>query len=453
MIGSPISVIGGGLAGCEAAWQIARAGGSVRLFEMRPVRETPAHKTGALAELVCSNSFRSASLDSAVGLLKEEMRRLGSLLLQVAADTAVPAGAALAVDREKFSARVGEMIRSHPRIAVVAEEVVRIPEEGIVVVASGPLTSPALSEHLRARFGQEHLYFYDAIAPIVLAESIDRDIVFGASRYDRGGEDYLNCPFAREEYYEFVEALLAAEKVALRDFERCVYFEGCMPIEEMARRGRDTLAFGPMRPVGLTDPRTGRRPFAVVQLRQDNTEGTLYNLVGFQTKMTYPAQRRVLRMIPGLQAAEFARLGSLHRNTFVHSPSVLRPTLQVRDDDRVFLAGQLTGVEGYVESAATGLLAGVNAVRRAGGAEALVPPQTTALGALLAYVTDRTRRDFQPMNANYGLFPGLEGRERGRQKRAKLAERAVADFGRWCAGHGVGTADGEVSAPERALGG
>jgi methylenetetrahydrofolate--tRNA-(uracil-5-)-methyltransferase len=432
----PVTIVGGGLAGSEAAWQLARRGISVRLYEMRPKRPTEAHQSDRLAELVCSNSFRSASLDTAVGLLKEEMRQLGSLILAAAERTAVPAGSALAVDREAFAALVTEAIASCPTITVIREELRDIPE-GLSIVATGPLTSPALSFALQQLLGQKYLYFYDAIAPIVTAESIDRSVVFSASRYGKGGEDYLNCPMTREEYYAFVDAVLQAEKVPVRDFERCVYFEGCMPIEEMARRGRDTLAFGPMRPVGLVDPRTGERPFAVVQLRQDNAAATLYNMVGFQTKMTYPEQRRVFRMIPGLEKAEFVRLGSLHRNTFVNSPRLLLPTLQLRRRRETLLAGQLIGVEGYVESAATGLLAGINAARLLAGEEPIVPPPTTALGSLLAYVSDPARRDFQPMNANYGLFPPLASKERGRQKREALAARALADLARWLEEHGL----------------
>ncbi|HVN84524.1 MAG TPA: methylenetetrahydrofolate--tRNA-(uracil(54)-C(5))-methyltransferase (FADH(2)-oxidizing) TrmFO [Candidatus Binatia bacterium] len=434
---APVVVIGGGLAGAEAAWQLALRGVRVRLFEMRPQRATEAHHSDRLGELVCSNSFRSASLDSGVGVLKEEMRRLGSLVMRVADRTRLPAGAALAVDREQFAAQLTAAILATPQIEVVREELTAIPDEGLVIVATGPLTSPALSVHLQERLGERQLYFYDAIAPIVTTESIDRAQVFSASRYGKGGDDYLNCPLSREQYYAFVRAVLDAEKVPTKDFERCVYFEGCMPIEEMARRGPDTLAFGPMRPVGLIDPRTGRRPFAVVQLRQDDREARLYNLVGFQTKMTYPAQRRVCRMIPGLEHAEFVRLGSLHRNTFINSPSVLNPTLQLRRCERVFLAGQLIGVEGYVESAAAGLLAGVNCARIAAGALPIVPPATTALGSLLAYVTDRTRQDFQPMNTNYGVFPPLPNAARGRDKRAQLAERALRDQAHWIAEHGV----------------
>jgi methylenetetrahydrofolate--tRNA-(uracil-5-)-methyltransferase len=443
-VNASLTVIGGGLAGCEAAWFAAAAGCDVHLCEMRPLRGTEAHQSEQLAELVCSNSFRNDSLETAVGLLKVEMRRLGSLVLGCADAHAVPAGAALAVDRGRFAEAVTAAITAHPRIRLVREEVTEIPA-GVTIVASGPLTSPALSAALQARLGQRHLYFYDAIAPIVTADSIDRSIAFPASRYGKGGDDYLNCPFSSDEYYAFVDAVLAADKVPTRDFERCVYFEGCMPIEEMARRGRDTLAFGPMRPVGLTDPRTGGRPFAVAQARQDDAAATLYNLVGFQTKMTYPAQRRVLRMVPGLAQAEFVRLGSLHRNTFIDSPAVLLPTLQLRAAPTVFLAGQLIGVEGYVESAASGIVAGINAVRLLDGRPLLVPPPTTALGSLIAYVTDRSRRDFQPMNANYGLFPPLRGSARGRARRDELGRRAARDAEAWMAQHGLGVAGRDVS--------
>ena len=428
-----VTVVGGGLAGCEAAWQLAQRGVSVRLYEMRPTRRTEAHRGDSLAELVCSNSFRSASLDAAVGLLKEEMRRLGSLTLAAADLARVPAGAALAVDRDAFAAEMTRRIGAEPSIEIVREEVSALEPhlQGVVIVASGPLTSPALYDELRGLFGREHLYFYDAISPIVTAESIDRSLAFPASRYGKGGDDYLNCPLDREEYHRFVEEVLRAEKVPTREFERCIYFEGCMPIEEIARRGRDTLAFGPMRPVGLIDPRSGKRPHAVVQLRQDDRAATLYSLVGFQTKMTYPEQRRVLRMIPGLERAEFVRLGSLHRNTYIHSPSLLEPTLRLRGRPSVFFAGQLIGVEGYVESAASGLLAGVNAARIVEGGAAIVPPRSTALGSLLSYVTDRSRVEFQPMNANYGLFPPLAGSSRGRDKRAALGKRAVQDLEEW----------------------
>ena len=441
-----VTIIGGGLAGSEAAWQLARRGVAVDLYEMRPVRGTEAHQGDQLAELVCSNSFRNASLETAVGCLKDEMRRLDSLILAVADRCSVPAGAALAVDRVRFAEGVTRAIVEHPRIQLRRQELTALPESGMTIVATGPLTSPALSTALERLCGERHLYFYDAIAPIVTAESIDMTIAYRASRYGKGGDDYVNCPMARDEYYRFVDAVVAAEKVPAKQFERTVYFEGCMPIEEMARRGRDTLAFGPMRPVGLIDPRTGRRPFAVVQLRQDDAEGRLFNIVGFQTKMTYPEQRRVFRTIPALAAAEFVRLGSLHRNTFVDSPSILLPTLQLQAARTTFLAGQIIGVEGYVESAAAGLLAGINAARLLAGAPLVTPPATTALGALLAYVTQRGRREFQPMNANYGLFPPLAGRWRGREKKLKLAERALADFDGWAVSHGLASGPA-VAAP------
>ena len=425
-----VQIIGGGLAGCEAAWQLARHGVDVDLFEMRPVRGTEAHHTGNLAELVCSNSFRNESLETAIGLLKEELRRLGSLVMRVADGCRVPAGSALAVDREQFAEAVTREIEGSPHVRVLREEVTRVPD-GVCIVATGPLTSPSLSQSLQQQLGTRHLYFYDAIAPIIAAESIDMEIAYKASRYGKGGEDYINCPLNREQYYAFVRAVQGAEKVATKDFERCIYFEGCMPIEEMARRGPDTLAFGPMRPVGLLDPRTGRRPHAVVQLRQDDSDGRLFNMVGFQTKMKYPEQRRVFRMIPGLENAEFVRMGSLHRNTFVNSPAVLLPTLQVLSCRRLFVAGQLVGVEGYVESAATGLHAGLNSLRMINGQPLLVPPRTTSLGSLLAYVTQRGKRDFQPMNANYGLFPPLATQRRGRDKKAALAERALQDLEGW----------------------
>ena len=441
-----VTIIGGGLAGCESAWQLARHGVAVALHEMRPVRGTAAHHTDRLGELVCSNSFRNATLETAVGLLKEEMRQLGSLVIQVADAHRVPAGACLAVDREHFADALTRAVERLPGVRIVRDEVTDIPP-GLTILASGPLTSPALSESLQRVLGIRHLYFYDAIAPIVTTDSIDMQIAWKASRYDKGGEDYVNCPLDREQYYTFVEAVVAADKVPTRDFERCVYFEGCMPIEEMARRGRDTLAFGPMRPVGLVDPRTGRRPFACVQLRQDDAEGRLFNMVGFQTKMTYPEQRRVFRLIPGLGRAEFVRLGSLHRNTFVDAPALLLPSLQVIGHKRLLLAGQLVGVEGYVESAATGLLAGVNAARLLRGEATTSPPRTTALGSLLAYVTQRGKKAFQPMNANYGLFPPLARPLRGRDKKLAMAERALGELGRWRAGLGleVGPAGGCLS--------
>jgi methylenetetrahydrofolate--tRNA-(uracil-5-)-methyltransferase len=429
-------VIGAGLAGSEAAWQLARRGVHVRLIEMRPVRMTEAHQTGGFAELVCSNSLRNVSLETAVGVLKEEMRRLGSLVIAAADRARVPAGGALAVDREGFSTAITDALCSHPMVEVVREEAAEIPA-GAGIIASGPLTSAALGEQLNRLIGPRNLYFYDAIAPIVTRESIDMDKAFLASRYGKGGDDYINCPLSEDEYEAFVAAVIAAEKVALHPFEKPVYFEGCMPIEEMARRGAQTLAFGPMKPVGIIDPRTGKRPFAVVQLRQDDRDGRLFNMVGFQTKMTYPEQRRVLRMIPGLEGAEFVRLGSLHRNTFIDSPRLLKPTLQLRARDDLFLAGQMIGVEGYVESAAAGLLAAINASQLLSGGELIVPPRETALGSLIAYVTDSARRDFQPMNANFGLMPELPGRARGRQKKIEMGLRALAQMDKWIAGNAI----------------
>ncbi len=425
-----VKIIGGGLAGCEAAWQLARRGVAVELFEMRPRRMTEAHATGELAELVCSNSFRSLSLTAPAGLLKEEMRRLNSLVMRVADAHRVPAGSALAVDRERFSQALSHIIRDLSQVTIVREEAVEIPS-GITILATGPLTSSAFSDRLATLLGSEHLYFYDAISPIVTAESVDMEIAFKASRYDRGDDDYINLPLTREQYDRFVDAVLAAKKIPTRSFERFVPFEGCMPIEEMAERGRETLAFGPMKPVGLRDPRTGERPYAAVQLRQENSEGTLYNMVGFQTKMTHPEQRRVFSLIPGLEKAEFVRLGSLHRNTFIDAPRHLVPTLQWRGSPTLFFAGQMTGVEGYVESAAAGLLAGINAARILLGQEPVVPPATTALGGLLRYITDETRKKFQPMNVNFGLLPPIAQRVKGRERKALMAERALADLDDW----------------------
>jgi methylenetetrahydrofolate--tRNA-(uracil-5-)-methyltransferase len=428
-----VTIIGGGLAGCEAAWQIAGRGVRVVLREMKPQRYSPAHHLSGLAELVCSNSLRGESLENAVGLLKEELRRAGSLIMAAADATRVPAGGALAVDRELFSSYVTERIEGHPLIELVREEVTELPAEGVLVIASGPLTSDALAERLKQITG-DSLYFYDAIAPIVAADSLDSDKVFRASRYGKGdGDDYLNCPLSEEEYERFVDAVLAAEKVPARDFEKVVHFEGCMPVEEMAERGRETLRFGPLKPVGLTDPRTGREPHAVVQLRAENREGTLFNLVGFQTKLTWPEQRRVFRMIPGLESAEFVRLGSMHRNTFINAPTLLEPTFRLKGDSRTFFAGQITGVEGYVESAGSGFLAGINSARLVRGEEPAVPPPATALGALVAHITTAPARHFQPMNVNYGLFPPLEGKVKKKDRRGRLAERALAELDHWLA--------------------
>ena len=438
-----LTIIGGGLAGSEAAWQAASRGVRVRLYEMRPQRSTGAHQTADLAELVCSNSLGSALPDRASGVLKNELRRLGSMLLQCADDCALPAGGALAVDREEFARRVTARLEANPLVEIIREEYTGIPGSS-AIIASGPLTSPALSSAIAALSGEEHLYFFDAIAPVVAADSIDLSIAFRASRYGTGEQeqgDYLNCPLSRDEYYAFVDALLEAERIELRAFEQTIpdgvraghFFEGCLPVEIIAGRGRDALAFGPMRPVGLVDPRTGRRPWAVVQLRQDNLVGSLYNLVGFQTNLKYPEQKRVLRLIPGLQNAEFLRYGQMHRNTFIASPSLLRPTLQFIGREDLFFAGQLTGVEGYMGNIATGLLAGINAVRLLGGQPPLVLPETTMLGALCHYVTHADLRDFQPMKANFGILPPLEGVQRlGKRQRAQAyAERALAALDTW----------------------
>jgi methylenetetrahydrofolate--tRNA-(uracil-5-)-methyltransferase len=427
-----VRIIGGGLAGVEAAYQLGRRGVSVALYEMRPLHMTEAHTTAHFGELVCSNSLRSNSLTAPAGLLKEEMRRLDSLIIRTAEANRVPAGSALAVDREPFARALTDAVAALPGVRIVRQEVREIPD-GIVIVATGPLTSAALSRQLASLLGSAHLYFYDAISPIVTAESIDRNVAFKASRYGRDGDDYLNLPLTAEEYYRFVDAVLTAARVPTHSFERFVPFAGCMPIEEMADRGKETLAYGPMRAVGLIDPRTGRRPYAVVQLRQENRQKTLYNLVGFQTKMTYPEQRRVFAMIPGLSAAEFVRLGSLHRNTFIDSPRHLLPTLQWRERSDLFFAGQMTGVEGYIESAAIGLLAGINGARLVEGRQPLVPPATTVLGALLRYITDRERKHFQPMNVNFGLLPPLATRLPGKQKKELLAKRALADMEEWAA--------------------
>ncbi|WP_420319365.1 FADH(2)-oxidizing methylenetetrahydrofolate--tRNA-(uracil(54)-C(5))-methyltransferase TrmFO [Gorillibacterium massiliense] len=420
-----VTVIGAGLAGSEAAWQIARQGVPVVLYEMRPVRKTPAHITDKFAELVCSNSLRANGLTNAVGVIKEEMRQLGSLIMQSADRHAVPAGGALAVDRDGFSGAVTSALKEHPLVEVVNEELTEIPE-GIVVVASGPLTSPALSDRLKELMGEEYLYFYDAAAPIVEKESIDMDKVFIASRYDKGEAAYINCPMNEEEFNAFYDALISAETAPVKEFEKEVYFEGCMPVEIMASRGRQTLLFGNMKPVGLPDPRTGKIPHAVVQLRQDNAAGTLYNLVGFQTHLKWGEQKKVFSLIPGLENAEFVRYGVMHRNTFLNSPKQLQPTYQFKGRDSLFFAGQMTGVEGYVESAASGLLAGMNAGRLARGLEPLVFPQETALGSMAHYITHADPQNFQPMNANFGLFPPLGEKIRNKQmKNEKLAHRAL----------------------------
>jgi len=431
-------IIGGGLAGSEAAWQAAQRGIKVRLFEMRPQVQTGAHQTSDLAELVCSNSLGSNLPDRASGLLKEEARLLGSMLLECAQEAALPAGGALAVDRELFAQKVTERIETHPNIEIVREEVREIPNTP-AIIASGPLTSPALSQAIAALSGKNHLFFFDAIAPVIHADSINMKIAFRASRYGTGEQeqgDYINCPLTKEEYYAFVEALLRAERIELRSFEETIksgvkagqFFEGCLPVEIIAERGLDSLAFGPMRPVGLRDPRNGKRPYAVVQLRQDNLAGSLYNMVGFQTNLKFPEQKRVFRMIPGLENAEFLRYGQMHRNTFIASPRLLRPTLQFRGRGDLFFAGQITGVEGYMGNIATGLLAGVNAARLLQGEQPLTLPQTTMLGALCHYVTHADLKDFQPMKANFGILPPLEGKVHKRERGRAYAERALADL-------------------------
>jgi methylenetetrahydrofolate--tRNA-(uracil-5-)-methyltransferase len=436
----PLTIIGGGLAGSEAAWQAAEAGIDVKLYEMRPVQPTPAHDTEWLAELVCSNSLGSNLAHKAPGLLKAELRGLGSLIIACADATAVPAGSSLAVDRDGFAQLVTERIAQHPRIMVIREEVPAIPD-GPAIVASGPLTSPSLTRSIAGLSGEEYLYFYDAVSPIVHAETIDMSIAFRQSRYDRGDQeegDYINCPMNREEYEAFCDALLAAETITLKQFEQedPHFFEGCMPVEVMAARGRDALAFGPMRPVGLTDPRSGRRPYAVVQLRQDNLVGSLFNIVGFQTNLKWGDQKRVLRLIPGLAGAEFARYGMMHRNTYINAPAMLQPTLQYRNRADLFFGGQITGVEGYVGNAGTGLLAGLNAARFLNGQHPVIMPPLTMLGALCHYVTHTRVKDFQPMKANFGLLPpappNLGRPDRGayhRDRSLTALRRFARDFG------------------------
>jgi methylenetetrahydrofolate--tRNA-(uracil-5-)-methyltransferase len=467
-----IHIIGGGLAGSEAAWQAAERGVPVTVHEMRPVRATAVHKTDRLAELVCSNSFRGDKLDNAVGLLKEEMRRLGSIIMRAADAARVPAGAALAVDREQFSRAVTEAIGSHPLVTLVREEIARVPAplDGPVVIATGPLTSDSLSADIAAMVGSDHLYFYDAISPIVLAESIDRSKVFRASRWGRslrgvrtdtrsagsvdpavsrsidpaagcaiddGEGDYLNCPFTKDEYQRFYEALMSAERAPLHEFDQAKFFEGCLPIEVMASRGVDTLRFGPMKPVGLIDPRTGREPFAAVQLRQDNLAGDHFSLVGFQTQMKWGEQGRVLKLIPGLEHAEFVRFGMIHRNTYINGPTVLRETWQTKTRDELFFAGQISGVEGYVESAASGLIAGRNAAALVRGEAVSAPPRTTAIGALAYYVSHAEPRSYQPTNITFGIISPLQPSAGGKVPRKKaernvaLSERALADLDAW----------------------
>ena len=427
-----IIVIGAGLAGCEAAWQAAQSGCRVKLYEMKPQRFSPAHTSEGLAELVCSNSLKADGSANSSGVLKEELRILDSLVIRQADASRVPAGAALAVDREQFSAGVTAAIEQHPGITLVRSEASAIPSEGIVIIATGPLTSNAFSESLKVLLGEQFLYFHDAIAPIIEADSIDPDKTYRASRYDKGEADYVNCPLTQEEYYTFIRELIAAEKAPLREFETLVPFEGCMPVEVMAERGIETLAFGPMKPVGLIDPRTGRQPYAVVQLRQENSSATLYNLVGFQTRLKWSEQKRVFGLIPGLDHAVFVRHGSMHRNTYIHSPSLLAQTLQLKTEPRIFFAGQITGVEGYVESIAMGLLAGINAARYAAGLELAIAPAATLTGALAAYVTDPANaKEFQPMNANFGILPALGVKARKGDRKRLHAEQALREMLKW----------------------
>ena len=420
-----VNVIGAGLAGSEAAWQIANAGVAVHLYEMRPTKKTPAHHTNQFAELVCSNSLRGNSLQNAVGVLKEEMRRMNSVIIHSADETSVPAGGALAVDRDTFSATVTEKLRNHPLITVYEEELTAFPE-GITVVATGPLTSEGLAKTIKEFNGSDGFYFYDAAAPIIEKSSINFDKVYLKSRYDKGEAAYLNCPMTKEEFEVFHKELVNAEVAPLKEFEKEKYFEGCMPIEVMAARGEKTMLFGPMKPVGLEDPKTGKRPYAVIQLRQDNAAASLYNIVGFQTHLKWGEQKRVFQMIPGLENAEFVRYGVMHRNSFMNSPELLEPTYQSRKDSRIFFAGQMTGVEGYVESAASGLIAGINAARLANGEELVVFPRETAMGSMAYYITHAEGKHFQPMNANFGLFPELPERIRDKKVRYEsLANRAL----------------------------
>lgn len=425
MTDTVVNVVGAGLAGSEAAWQLAKRGIKVRLYEMRPVKQTPAHHTDKFAELVCSNSLRANTLTNAVGVLKEEMRILDSVIIGSADASSVPAGGALAVDRHDFAARVTEQVKNHPNVTVVNEEVTGIPE-GPTIIATGPLTSESLSQGLKELTGEEYLYFYDAAAPIIEKDSIDMEKVYLKSRYDKGEAAYLNCPMTEAEFNTFYEALIAAETVPLKEFEKEVFFEGCMPIEVMANRGRKTMLFGPMKPVGLEDPKTGKRPYAVVQLRQDDAAGTLYNIVGFQTHLKWGPQKEVIRLIPGLENAEIVRYGVMHRNTFINSPKVLKATYQFKDREDLFFAGQMTGVEGYVESAASGLIAGINAARFVQGASPVEFPAETAMGSMAHYITTTNAKNFQPMNANFGLLPDLPKKIKSKQERNEAhANRAL----------------------------
>lgn len=423
-----VIIVGAGMAGSEAAWQVAQRGIKVDLYEMRPEKSTPAHKTEKFAELVCSNSLRGAGLENAVGLLKEEMRQLNSIIMESADINRVPAGGALAVDREGFSQYITDKVKNHPNVTVINKEIETIPQEddAITIIASGPLTSEVLAKSIGELTGQDYFYFYDAAAPLISKESIDMSKAYRASRYGKGTADYINCPMDKEEYEKFWQELTTAELAPIKEFEKAKFFEGCIPVEEMARRGIDTLLYGPLKPVGLEDPKTGKRPYAVVQLRQDNAADSLYNIVGFQTHLKWPEQKRVFGLIPGLENAEFVRYGVMHRNTFINSPELLRPTLQYKDRDDLLFAGQMTGVEGYIESAASGLVAGVNAAYLAKGENPVIFPEQTAHGSMCKYITSAVAKHFQPMNANFGLMPPLEERIRDKKlKKQKIAERAL----------------------------
>ena len=423
-----VIIVGAGMAGSEAAWQVAQRGIKVDLYEMRPEKSTPAHKTEKFAELVCSNSLRGAGLENAVGLLKEEMRQLNSIIMESADINRVPAGGALAVDREGFSQYITDKVKNHPNVTVINKEIETIPQEddAITIIASGPLTSEVLAKSIGELTGQDYFYFYDAAAPLISKESIDMSKAYRASRYGKGTADYINCLMDKEEYEKFWQELTTAELAPIKEFEKAKFFEGCMPVEEMARRGIDTLLYGPLKPVGLEDPKTGKRPYAVVQLRQDNAADSLYNIVGFQTHLKWPEQKRVFGLIPGLENAEFVRYGVMHRNTFINSPELLRPTLQYKDRDDLLFAGQMTGVEGYIESAASGLVAGVNAAYLAKGENPVIFPEQTAHGSMCKYITSAVAKHFQPMNANFGLMPPLEERIRDKKlKKQKIAERAL----------------------------
>jgi methylenetetrahydrofolate--tRNA-(uracil-5-)-methyltransferase len=447
-----VVVIGGGLAGAEAAWQAAREGARVRLYEMRPVKQTPAHRTEHLAEIVCSNSLKSDEPGTAPYLLKEELRRAGSVVLGAAMETRVPAGAALAVDRHRFAALVSERVAAHPNIEVVREEATRVDDAAVTVIAAGPLCSDALAEEIVRLTGGGQLYFYDAIAPVVSADSVNTEVAFRAARYGKGGDDYLNCPMSEEDYARFYDALVEARSVPLQRFEETRWFEACLPIEELARRGRDTLRFGPMKPVGLVDPRTGREPYAAVQLRQENLMADAYNLVGFQNHLRYGEQARVLRLIPGLEQAEFLQFGQIHRNTYINAPRVLAPTLGMRERPGVFFAGQISGVEGYVESVATGWLAGRNAARAAQGRPLLEAPSKTATGALCRYVSGAEPKNYQPVNITFALLEPLPEAERKRFRRkrerhARQVELALREWDEW-----LGTTSDETREPQAAAG-